>query len=117
MGIEAIAKNHFQPPKTIILPKKKLENYDLKVPNLLYDLTFIMSFVCHLHIICMRSYFTYMHSYVIRMSVLCTRMSSICHLYVPVCHRYVTRMYSYVIRMSLPCGFTMNLGFYLIFAL
>ena len=35
-------------------------------------------------------------SYVIRMSLVCTRMSS-------VCHPYVTRMYSYVIRMSLGC--------------
>ena len=48
------------------------------------------------------------HSYVIRMSLVCTRMSfvctcmsSICHSYVLVYHPYVTRMYSYVIRMSL----------------
>ena len=50
------------------------------------------------------------HSYVIRMSLVCTRMSfvctcmsSICHSYVLVYHPYVTRMYSYVIRMSLVC--------------
>ena len=43
------------------------------------------------------------HSYVIRMSLVCTRMSSVCHSYVLVCHPYVTRMYSYVIRMSLVC--------------
>ena len=57
-----------------------------------------ISFVCHL----------------IRMSVVCARMSSACHSHVVVCHPhvtrmllvyhpYVTRMYSYVIRMSLVC--------------
>ena len=58
-----------------------------------------MEFVCHF----------------IRMSLLCTRISSVCHSYIPacylyvlVCHPYVTRMYSYVIRVSLVCGFTMN---------
>ena len=44
-----------------------------------------------------------MYSYVIRMSLVCTRMSSICHWYVLVFHPYVTGMYSYVIRMSLVC--------------
>ena len=44
------------------------------------------------------------HSYVIRMSLVCTRMSfvctcmsSVCHSYVLLCHSYVTRVYSYVI--------------------
>ena len=44
-----------------------------------------------------------MYSYVIRMSLAFTRMSSVCHLhvtpmysYVLVCHLYVTRMYLYV---------------------
>ena len=49
-----------------------------------------------------------MYSYVIRMSLLCTPMSSVCHSYVLACHPYVTRINSYVIRMSLVCGFTMN---------
>ena len=43
------------------------------------------------------------HSYVIRISLVCTRMSPVCHLYVLVCHPCVTRMYSYVTRMSLVC--------------
>ena len=67
-----------------------------------------MSFACHLHVTCMRLYFTYMYACPIRMSLVCNRMSSVCHSYVLVCHSYVTRMYSYVIRMSLICGFTMN---------
>ena len=50
-----------------------------------------MSFTCH----------------VIRMLLVCTRMSSLCHSYVLVCHPYVTRMYLYVIRISI--GFAMNL--------
>ena len=70
-----------------------------------------------------------MYSYVISMSLVCTRMSFQCHFYVLVCngmslvytripyvcysyvlvcHPYVTRLYSYVIRMSLVCDFTMN---------
>ena len=77
--------------------------------------------VCQPHV-------TRMYSHVIRISLVCTRMSFICHLYVLVsdpyvtrmyshvihmslvCHPHVnvTRMYSYVIRMSLICGFTMN---------
>ena len=40
------------------------------------------------------------HSYVIRMPLVCTRMSYVCHSYVLACHPYVTRMYSHVIRMS-----------------
>ena len=74
-----------------------------------------MLFTFHFHAICMRSYFIYMYSYVIRMSLVCTlyvnrmsrvcmRMPSVCHSYVLVYHLYVTRMYSYVIRMSLVCG-------------
>ena len=53
-----------------------------------------MSFVCHLYAI-------RMYSYVIRVSLVCTRMSYVCHSYVLVCHPYVTRIHSYVIRMSL----------------
>ena len=95
-----------------------------------------MSFVCHLDVICMRSYLSLctlmspvchsfvlvyhpyvprMYSYAIHMSLVCTRMSSVflsyvpvCHSYVLVCHPYVTRIYSYVICMLLVCGFTMN---------
>ena len=55
------------------------------------------------------------HSYVIRMSLACTRilsarirMSFACHSYVLVCHPYVTLMYSYVTRKSLVCGFIMS---------
>ena len=66
-----------------------------------------MSLVCH-------SYTTRMYPYVIRMSLVCTLMSSVCYSYVLVCHAYVTRRYSYVICMSLVCthmplvcGFTM----------
>ena len=77
--------------------------------------SYVISFVCHSHVICVRSYFIYMYSYVILRSLVCTRMSSVCHSYVPVSysyvlvsHSYVSRMYSYVIRMSLVCGFTMN---------
>ena len=84
-----------------------------------------------------------MYSYVIRVRLLCTRMSSVCHSYVLVshpfvtrmysyvilmslvissvyhsyvlvCHPYVTRIYSYVIRMSLVCSFTMSLTFNLV---
>ena len=52
--------------------------------------------VCH-------PYITRMYSYVIRMLVVCTSMSSVCHLYVLICHPYDTRMYSKVIYMSLIC--------------
>ena len=44
-----------------------------------------------------------MYSYIIRMSLLCTRMSSVCQWYVLVPHLYVNCMYSYFIRMSLVC--------------
>ena len=50
-----------------------------------------------------RLYVTCMYSYVIRMSLVCTCMSSICHFYVFACHLFVTRMYSYVIHVSLVC--------------
>ena len=41
-----------------------------------------MSFACHLYVTCM-------YSYVIRMSLGFTRMSSVCHSYALVCHLYV----------------------------
>ena len=64
-----------------------------------------MSSVCHSNAIRMKChlYVTRMPSCVIRMSLVCARMSSVCHSYILVCHPYVTRMYSYVIRMSLVC--------------
>ena len=54
-----------------------------------------MSFACHLHFICIYSYFFYMFSYVIRISVVRTRMSCVCHSYVLVYHSYVTRLWFY----------------------
>ena len=45
-----------------------------------------------------------MYSYVIYMSLICTRMSSVCHSYLLACHAYVTRMYSYAIRMLFVCN-------------
>ena len=63
-----------------------------------------MLFACHSYVIRMSIVCTSMYvtsipfvyqsyvSYVIRMSLVCTRMSSVCHLYVLVYHSYVTRM-------------------------
>ena len=82
MEIEVVAKNHLKSPKKNVFTTNNFENYDLKAPNPLYGLTVLMSFPCHLYVICMRSYFIYMYSYVIRMSLVCTRMSSVCHSYV-----------------------------------
>ena len=83
-----------------------VKNKDVKAPNPLNNLIF-MSFPFQSHVLLY-------HSYVIRTSLVCTRMSSVCHSYVTrmpsVCysyvllwHPYVTHMYSYVIRMSLVC--------------
>ena len=47
-----------------------------------------MSFVC-------QPYVLVCHSYVIRMSLVCTRMTPVCHSYVLVCHPSVTRMWFY----------------------
>ena len=58
-----------------------------------------MSFACYLYALIFYSYV----SYVIHMSLVCTRMPSISHLYVLVCDPYFTPMYSYVIRMTLVC--------------
>ena len=60
-----------------------------------------MLFSCHSHGICIRTYYIYMYSYVIRMSVVCTLMSSVCYLYVLVCNGMSLVLYSYFIRMSL----------------
>ena len=58
---------------------------------------------CHSNVICMscHPFVTHMYSYIIRISLVCTRMTLICHSFVIVCYPYVTRMYSYVIRISL----------------
>ena len=62
-----------------------------------------MSFVC-------QSYVLICNPYVIRILLVCARMSFVCnsyvfvnHLCVLVCHSYVSRMFLYVIRMSLVC--------------
>ena len=60
-----------------------------------------MSIVCtRISLVC-QAYVTRMHSYVIRVSLVLTGMSSVCHSYVLVCHPYVTRMGLYVIPVSL----------------
>ena len=68
---------------------------------------FLLYFSFELHVIrkslACHSYVTRMYSYVIRMPLVCTRMSSVYHPYVPVCHPHVTCMYSYVMPMSLVC--------------
>ena len=71
-----------------------------------------MSTVCHSYDIRMSFACTRMsfvcHSYVLVCHLYVTRVSFVCHSYVLLCHSYVTHMYSYVIPMSLVCGFTMN---------
>ena len=109
------------------------EKYDLKAPDLLYNLIFLMSFACHLYALVFYPYVHVCHwyvsrmysyvisvchsshkclyvmvchsyySYVIRMSLVSTRMSSVCQLYAVVCQSYITCMYQYAIRMSLVC--------------
>ena len=107
-----------------VFTANNFENYDLKAQNPLYGLIFLMSFACHLDVICMRSYLSLctlmspvchsfvlvyhpyvprMYSYTIHMSLVCTRVPSVCHSYVRVCHPYFYRMYPYVTRMSSVC--------------
>ena len=65
-----------------------------------------MSFVCAhicLYVLLCHPYVTRLYSYIIRMSLVCTRIPSICHSYVLVCHPYVTRMYAYIIRIFIVC--------------
>ena len=54
-----------------------------------------------INVICMSSYFIYMYSYAIRISVVCTRMSSVCHSYVIstllTCTRMSSVYHSYVL--------------------
>ena len=63
---------------------------------------------CHSYVLVYHPYFIHMYSYIIRISLVCTRITSVCHSYVLICHQYVTRMYSHVIGMSLVCDFIMN---------
>ena len=85
MGIEVVAKNHLQPPKTMFLPQINLKILIQKF----HILHTVQHFLCHPD--------------VIRMSFVCARILSIyarmpflCHSYVFVCHLYVIRMYLYV---------------------
>ena len=55
---------------------------DLKAPNPLCSLVFLMSFACQSYVLLCHSYVIRLYSYVIRMSLVCTRMSSVCHSYV-----------------------------------
>ena len=59
--------------------------------------------VRHSYVLVCQSHVTRMYSYVIRISLVSTRLSFVCHSYVFACHLYVTRIYSYFIRMSLVC--------------
>ena len=104
-------QNLSQPHKATFLPKIILKSLICKLQILYSLLLLYMLFLSHL--------------YVIRMSLVCTRMSPVfhmplvCHPCVFVCYPYATRMYLYVIRMSLlctpyvthmpiVCGFTIN---------
>ena len=93
MGIEVVARNHLQPPKTMFLPQiiLKITIYKLQI---LYTVWY---FLCHSHVICMPFVCAHILS-------ICTCMTFVCQSYVLVCHLYVTRMYSYVRRMSLVCS-------------
>ena len=51
---------------------------------------------CHSYVTCMCLYFIFMYSHAIRMSLMCTLISSICHSCVLLYHLYVTRLNSYV---------------------
>ena len=114
---DLVTKNLLHQHKAVFLTQI-VKNNDLKAPNPLCNLIFLMPFVCqsyvlvyhsyvvlHYYIIRMslvcHAYVTRMYSYVIRMSLVYTPMSFVCHSCVLVCRWYVTRMYSYVIRMSL----------------
>ena len=103
MGIEVVTKNHLQAPRTMFLLQ-----INLKITIWKLQIFYTVYLLRHSHVICMRSYFIYMYPYAIRMSLVCTHMSSVCHSYVLVghshvlvCHPYVLWMYSYIILMSL----------------
>ena len=83
-------QNHSQSSKTIFLPRRILKTTIEKLQRYIYSLTlFLMLFRYHSNVICIslvcHSYLPYvprMDSYVIRLSLVCTRMSSVCHSYV-----------------------------------
>ena len=77
------------------------QSYVLVVCCLYVTRMYSISSVCQSYVLVCHLYVTRMYSYVIRMSLVRTRMSSVCHSYVLICHPYVTCIYSYVIRMSL----------------
>ena len=63
-------------------------------------------FVCtRMSIVRMSLLCTRMSSYVTHMSLVCIWMSSICHSYVLIYHPHVTPVYFYVICMSFVCRF------------
>ena len=68
-----------------VFTTNNFENYDLKAPDLLCGLIFLMSFACQSCVTRMCLYFIYMYMYGIHMSLVCTRMSSVYHSYVLVC--------------------------------
>ena len=98
---DLVTKNLLHQHKAVFLTQI-VKNNDLKPPNPLYNLIFLMSFASQLYVLVYNSY-VFLHYYIIRMSLVCIPMSSACHLYALLCHSYVTRMYSYVIRVSLVC--------------
>ena len=53
---------------------------------------YLYAMVSHSYILVCHQYVTRIYPYVIRMSLVCTRMSSECHSDVLVCHPYVTCM-------------------------
>ena len=85
-----------------IILKITIEKLQFNISYVIY-----MPFVCHSYLIRISSICTRMsfvcHSFVLiynGMSLVCTRTSSVCHSCVLVCHLYVTRMYAYAICMS-----------------
>ena len=99
-GCRSSSQKSFAATWNNIFTTNNFEIYDLKGPNPLYDLIFLMSLSCCLYGISMRSYFIYMYLYVIRFSVVCTRTSFACHSYVLLCHPYVTRIWFYHERLN-----------------
>ena len=57
-------------------------SYVTRVPFICHPYVTRISFVCH-------PYVTRMYSYVIHLSLVCTRMSPVCYSYVLVCHSFV----------------------------
>ena len=87
-----VTKNHLQPPRAMILPQTILKiRSDSSKSFIQFNISCVSlnSFVCNL--------------YVIRMSLLCTRMSFVCHSYMFVNYLCVLVCYSYITRMSFVC--------------